>query len=271
MYVKYLLFACLINGIFGLKVNGDIGSELWRTYLVYDQLPVNVSQANKFSWVPYISTCDPNLGIAYTYYWNSPGEYYPLVLYFTAGGQIAGLGLVHYGAPAPGLNEYWVPQKDGTYFMSATFRSTQNICNPKYQYEQILGDQVVINQGSLNLHIPLTEELSSKLNYTSGSCLSTMGRHWIYDMKTAPVMSWKVSNLQPIVPMYMNGSISAFFFTTSTIQYGTPIGTWEFPLYFQLMCENFCTSDCDFDSSQFSTLHFFLDDYEDNTCENQCP
>jgi len=234
---------------------------------------MNVNDALNQGWTNY-TECNPALGIGYTQVTNGyPSKDYPITLFYSAEGQISGLGMTHFGAPLSSLTNYWQPLNDGTNnaFMSASFRAESlGLCDPNAYQNLPLGDQVVINQGTLNLEIPLTDSDATSAEYTSGACISEMGTHWSYDLQTAPVMSWIAANLQPVVPMYENGSLVAFFFTTSNTQMPWPIGQWEVTIPSVLMCENWCDSSCDWDVSFWSTLHFFLDDYTQNICSGNC-
>jgi len=268
----FILLAIVALTISAIQAQG-IGDRLTRTYNVFSSLPVTSSSVQQAGWFNY-THCDPNLGIAYTEVKGGPTQSSPVSLFYTAGGQIAGLGVTHFGPPVATLSKYWLPIPGNTnnYFMSASFRNSKtfNLCDPNARDENILGTQVVINQGSLNRPIPLREADAAAQGYTAGSCLNTMGVHWSYDLATAPVMSWKSGNLQPVVPMYKNGTLVAFFFTTSNTQTMEPFGEWEVTLPQYLMCFNWCNSSCSWDVSWFSTFHFYLNDYLHNTCESRC-
>jgi len=191
----------------------SIGNQLYRTFLTYAALPLAMDDAIDAGWTNSTG-CDPNLGIPFVEVSYGPVAHYPITLYFTASGQVTGLGVTHFGEPIESLiKNYWQPSADGNYFMSATFRPASfGICDSSNVDENPLGTQVVINQGSSNIAIPLTEVDATKAEYTEGGSLHTMGTHWSYDLASHPDMSWIAANLQPVVPMYMNGSISAFFF-----------------------------------------------------------
>jgi len=132
---------------------------------------------------------------------------------------------------------------------------------------------VVIDQGSVDLAIPLNESSAQDEEWTKGGCIEGMGTHWSYDLTTAPQMSWKSKNLLPVVPMYNeqdNSVISAIFITTPKLQYSEPVGPWEGPLPSSLMCDNWCDSNCTWDVYFWNTLHFYFDDYNLNTCPSRC-
>merc|ERR1712046_254868 len=82
-------------------------------------------------------------------------------------------------------------------------------------------------------------------------------------------------NLMPIVPMYHEGQLNAFFFTTTDTQqtaFPPNSNEWE-PVYLPnyLMCKNWCDSNCGFgDTSWWSTIHFYIKDYTKVECANGC-
>jgi len=181
--------------------------------------------------------------------------------------------MTHYGEPAADLENFWVLQKDGNYFMSVSFRPNlggNGLCDTHKVYSELIGTQVAVNQDSLNLPLPLTDTEAKAENWTDGSCIYEMGTHWSYDLATAPNMQWNASTLLPVVTMYNDGNLSAFFFTTSNVQYSEPFGPWEGPIFASLMCLNWCQSSCSFNVPAFSTLHFFVTNPQLNQCPHRC-
>jgi WAS/WASL-interacting protein len=147
-------------------------------------------------------------------------------VYFTAGGQLAGFGLSTHKGPikgigcflwsflhltGAGLDEYWEDQKDGSWMVSVAFREPAIMCSGDVETAPV-GTHVVVNQvheidlwgffrisnadrflqGTVNHMIPLTDTDALGTKWTNGSCLPKMGRHWGYDLATAPVLSGKV-------------------------------------------------------------------------------
>jgi len=261
----FALVACL----FGLVSSQGIGTSLFRTYPIYDALPMNVYDAANQGWSNY-TWCVPNLGAAWSIPSGGPDELKPITLYFTAGGQISGIGITHYGQPD---NDWWIPTVDGHFYLSVTFRTSDNMCDSEYKYQEPLGTQVVLNQGSQpTFTMPLNEEDATSAQMTKGGCIATMGTHWALDLATAPNMSWNASNLLPVMPMYFQDEISAILFNTPNIQLGSyPLGPWEVPLIEELMCYNFCDDSCSWSNPMWNTMHFFFTNYEQNTCTQHCP
>jgi len=249
-----------------------IGTTFQRTFGVWEVFPLTTTNASSLGWASY-GDCDPNLGYPWSNEDDGPTKSNPITLFFTGEGQICGMGMTHYGDPAPGLGDYWVGQSDGTYFMSVTFRPNNGgngLCDPETQYAELIGTQVSVNQGFLDLQLPLIESQAQEEEWTAGSCIGKMGTHWSYDLADAPYMEWNASTLLPVVTMYNNGNLSAFFFTTSNVQLSEPFGPWEGPILDAFMCLNWCDSSCSFNVLAFSTLHFFVTDPDLNLCPERC-
>jgi len=130
-----------------------IGDSLTRTYLVYTSLPITANDAIAAGW-NNITSCDDQIGIGYVKSGSAPSKTEPVILYFTSGGQISGIGVYHFGAPIPSLEKYWKPASDGNYLITVAFRSSGDLCSDKV-FDEPIGTQVVINQGSVDLEIPL--------------------------------------------------------------------------------------------------------------------
>jgi len=244
--------------------------SLYRTFGIYAALPMNSYDAINQGWTNY-TDCDPNLGVGFSYSSGGPDQLNPITLYMSAGGQIAGLSNTHYGQPD---NDYWLATDDGNWILSISFRPNDaNLCDPEYKYNEPLGVQVVLNQGSEpSIAIPLDEQDAISADFTEGGCIGNMGTHWSLDLATAPYMSWVAANLLPIMPMYHNGQIDAVLFNTPNVQVGSePLGPWEPPLVEALMCYNWCNDTCTWSNDWWNTMHIFFTDYTQNTCAQHCP
>jgi len=248
------------------------GDSLYRTFGFYVALPMTTLDAINEEWTNY-TECDGNLGVAFSYSSGGPDQLNPVTLYFSAGGQIAGLGVTHYGQPD---NDWWLQDQDDDdhFLLTISFRpNDQNLCDPEYKYNEPLGVQVVLNQGNTpSISIPLDEAGATNADFTEGGCIGNMGTHWSLDLVTAPYMSWVAANLLPIMPMYHDGQISAVLFNTDNVQTGSePLGPWETPLVEQLMCYNWCNDTCGWSNNWWNTMHIFFTDYTQNTCTQHCP
>jgi len=259
-------------GIVSLTYSQSIGDRLLRDYTDYYALPITVDEAKSSGWEAVSSDCNDALGIPFAQ-GGSATSSNPVTLFFTSAGQVSGIGVNYYGTPPSNLinSGYWQYLADGVYFLSMSFRSS-DVCSGSTSPVN-LGDQLVINANSTAIAIPLTEEDAINNNWTKGSCFSGMGYHYFYDLSTAPVMSWEAANLLPIVPMYFNGSINAFFFASSVVQQGLTGAHWWDPVFLLdfLMCKNWCDSSCTWhDTSAWSTFHVYLKDYTQVTCPAGC-
>jgi len=270
-----LLILCLAISL--TLVSGiSIGDRVFRTGGIYVPMPTNTANATFNNWVASRNgQCDPVLGIAYNYKSQSgPTTSAPVTLFFTAGEQLAGIGMTMYGSPPENqIGTYWQEVAEGQYFISVTFRNSSIMCSGDVDDELPLGDQLVINADSLAYEIPVLESDAVEANFTKGSCFYGMGFHYSYDLATAPIMSWSAANLMPIVPMYYNGAINAFFFATPVVQQGLLNNNMWDPVAFidSLMCKNWCDSECTWtDTLLWSTGHFYLHDYTQVTCSNGC-
>ena len=270
-----------------------IGNGLWRTFnlaALISSLPFTAREAEKQKWQRMSPACEQERGFRYALKssqsdFPSPQKNSPLTLYFTAGGQLSGVAVNVYGsaaAPATLIQKgYWipVPGREPEFTLSLSFRNSSIMCSGDTSPE-VIGDRVVINQGTLSQSIPLTAQAASCQKWTAGSCMRTMGQHWFYDVATAPVLSFQSQNLLPVVPMYwpnnINGTLSAIFFTTPLDQPGSNHllngpGDWEMPaLSPSNMCQNFCNDGtCQWPGvKSWGTMHIYFNSQWSNI---KCP
>jgi len=267
MISSRLLFFLLGIVVYSVHSQG-IGDRLVRTAILYHNLPIDLDDAVSAGWSNF-TQCDENLGIAFTDSGDSaPSKTHPVTLYFTAGGQIAGMGMEHFGTPVSGLQKYFQPQSNGNFRISVSFRPPGDLCNGN-MFPELIGTQLVVDQGTVGWAVPLNETAATAASWTKGSCIGGMGTHWSYDLSSAPTMSWQSANLFPLVTMYneqAGGILSAFFITTPKLQYAEPVGPWEGPIPTFLMCQNWCDTTCTWDVNFWNTLHFYVDDHHLNTC-----
>jgi len=269
---KGVLIAVFLSTILCAANAVDIGDRLARTFLLFHSLPLNSSAAKSSGWALATDDCDPDLGYVY----QAKGGYSvgnPILMYYTAAGQLAGVGIIHFAAPLPTMTKFWQNMNDSssgntTYLMTLHFRAPSVVCSKTAQSEQI-GDRVVINQGSLNFNVPVTDKAAAAAKWAPGNCIPGMGTHWSYDLGSAPVLSYKIAQTVPVFPMYNNGAISAFFVESATFQDIEPVGVWEGPFIPALFCKNLCKA-CAWDSGLTSTLHFLLQDHSKISCSSPC-
>eukprot|EP01102_Stenamoeba_stenopodia_P010717 TRINITY_DN325_c0_g1_i1.p1 TRINITY_DN325_c0_g1~~TRINITY_DN325_c0_g1_i1.p1 ORF type:complete len:290 (-),score=52.60 TRINITY_DN325_c0_g1_i1:156-1025(-) len=276
--VLLLLLVCVLNastnGVNAQDYPISLGDRLIRDFTKYIPMPITVEDAEYDSWQQSSSGCDPNLGIAYTQYGSSATTNYPITLYFTQSGLVAGMGVTVFGSVPASLVQqgFWQQLATNTYYITLTFRDPSQMCTNNDNSTEPLGDRIIINAGGVGFSIPMLEETAISDNWTPGSCFYGMGRHYFYDLVSAPNMSWIAGNLMPVVAMYANGTINAIFFATTSVQQVILPKEWDgFPLPNFLMCKNWCDSSCTFSGTHFwSTMHIYFRDYTQAHCAGGC-
>jgi len=250
-----------------------IGDRLLRTAVLLKSLPLTSSDATSQGWTS-LTDCQAPYGIPFSYSADGPSKSHPTTIYFTSGGQIAGVAVTISGTPPQNLLDlgYWQmqPWSNGRYSVSVSFRDPAMVCSGETDGLTI-GDRLVVAQIE---SIPLNSTGAEAQNWFNGSCLPTMGRHWGYDLSEAPAMSWTVENLIPVLPMYnpSTGNLHAFLIETPTLQLTEPFGEFENNFPMPLWCLNFCSWEClNTDAITIATLHFFLHDPNEISCPGRCP
>lgn len=252
-------------------VRGDVGNLLYRTFLVFADQPLNVSDALSAGWssIDY-DYCDPNFGIAFSA--GTPSAKNTPILYFTAGGQLAGFGERVFGQPPQALIDagFWRYVSDEVYDIIISTRDTSLMCSGDTDpYNPYLGDRLMINQ---QFEIPLTMSDAENAGWVMGNCITKMGIHHAYDLNAPGSQTWNVSSLVPVLPMYNadTQAVSAVLFWMPDLQDIEPLGEWEGPFIPSLFCKNWCSdSGCNFDGvTVFTTNHWMFTDPDLNTCGN---
>lgn len=195
-------------------------------------MPLTAVDALMEGWVPMQGfICLKGLGMPFVQPGseNATKTNKPIILYYTPGGQIAGMGVFVLGNSKPNLVGFFFLDagKSGDKkrkFISVTFRSEDAVCSSaKSKYP--LGDRLVINAGAggIKMELPLTTKEAMNTGWIRGSCFATMGAHWFRDL-TGTDLTWEANNLLPIVLMYDEEStgadnlINAFFFAAADQQ-----------------------------------------------------
>jgi len=151
--------------------------------------------------------------------------------------------------------------------ITVSFRNQSIICSGDVDYDNLIGDQLVVNQGKANFVIPLTTTEATQQMWRPGGCITGMGQHWAYDTAAAPNMTWEKENLFPIQPMYESGVITAILVNAASVQNVYPLGIWEGPFINSLFCYNWCSNDpCTWDAWFWTTVHFMFTDKAANKC-----
>lgn len=256
----------------------DIGDTLLRSVSYYVSLPKTKTEAIKSEWKSY-GDFDPNLGEPLNQNSEGPSASEPVTLYFGKSGQVSGIGMDIFGDVKSQMKGTYFNVNErgfgGNYHISVSFRSPADIASTQ-KSKNVLGNQLVLNQGTLNLALPLTEEGASKNGYQKGSCFAKMGTHYFRDYTTNDdSLSWVGGNLEPIVLMFNKGLLSAFFFLSSDVQQSVippSSNQWDpISLPNSILCWNLCNEACTFtDNSYWSTGHIYLRDPSEATCKDGC-
>ena len=251
--------------------------------------------------------CDPNRGIRVAkiggletdqdgnpFVKSTPEN--PLSVFYTKSGLISGLHVTIFhkagdGAKGNRLDDVyrelvakgWYkksatnagPDGEDAYVASVSFRAPESMCDPSFQSKNVLGDRLVINQGTEgpggSVKVPLTLKEAMDEGYQPGSCMRTMGQHYF---KWANGYGYELGNIQPVIPMYYppyttsdpnfdpsKSTLAVFFFFAPSPQ---GQNDWEsVPLGSSAMCQNWCDEKCDLTpdigaKGKISTMHIYL-------------
>ncbi len=222
------------------------GKDLIHSAGAQEPLPTTTNAASAAGWVRSNSPCIPSIGQAWNKKHPYPTTSHPMTLYFAANGQISGFGTDLFG-DVPDLwylRGYYVYIDEGQYRIKVATRSADtNMCTVKTAFSEPIGDRIIIHPDGINHRIPPNEDDAAAKKWSRGACLDGMGRHWEYDLVSAPAIvrnilylivlflylclyfyllqSYNVSTLLPVVPMYdLNGNLNVIFFASSSVQQG---------------------------------------------------
>eukprot|EP01089_Gocevia_fonbrunei_P011713 TRINITY_DN2552_c0_g1_i4.p1 TRINITY_DN2552_c0_g1~~TRINITY_DN2552_c0_g1_i4.p1 ORF type:complete len:290 (+),score=40.08 TRINITY_DN2552_c0_g1_i4:40-870(+) len=264
-------FSLLVVVLFVGTVYGQISAydKLYRTFVAFDDMPLNSSAAVNLGWSRISKACDPQRGIAYSSESGGPTAGSPSVLYFTTGGQIAGFGarIKSDHIPKNQIPKFWIPVEgtQNSYDLSLMFRDPSMLCSGKTD-DHVLGTYISINNVFV---LPEDSNAATKQGWIEGNCIGEMGIHYSYDLESPGNMTWKTENLLPILPMYgvEDKLIKAILIATPTWQDTYPFGQFEGPFTSSLFCFNWCANTgCTFQSDIWSTFHWLFTDYTKVTC-----
>lgn len=280
MMMKTAILMMMMMMMVGLSTaysTASLGDRLLSPFNQLTEQPVTASEAKAANYLNSNSSCDSNLGIAYTYKGVATTATQPLTYYYTASGYLAGVGvdLFHttIASSAP-IARFWQPVASQQYRLIVSFRAPSAMCNPSFSSSETLGDRVVINQHLQGGYpLPVVEKEAVLANFTAGGCINQMGTHYAYDLTSAPAMSWVADNMLPIVLMFNGGSINAVFFASSDVQQtlGNPHHWDGISLTNALMCLNWCDADCHWvGTSGWSTMHWIFNAADAAQCATRC-
>jgi len=251
------------------SLGGDIGDRLLRTYGVFKNQPLTADDAQTAGFTMYTDSCTQfGYGYAKGTDGSGPSKGDSAILFFTAGGQLAGFGSRMYGeAPQALIDQgYWMATEDGdSYDIVISTRDPGMICSGETD-ENDLGDRLWING---IMEIPTAMDDAQSAGWVEGNCIPKMGIHHAFDLNYPSSQSWNASSLVPVMPMYHNGKISAVLLASSDAQRIEPFGDWEGPFPNFLFCKNWCANTgCTFPGvSLWTTMHWLFEDPKLNTCD----
>jgi hypothetical protein len=277
----------LVTAAAGVSIGDHIGlgfggDKMEQGFLRYDELPIGADALSHAGWHKHDHNgCDKDLGFAWTQDKSGATKKHPTKLYTTAAGQASGVGVVIRGDAAFDEQKDWFTARplvngpaDSTH-IDVAFRSGQIMCDSTMWSSDQIGDTLLLNPAGSSRMLPLTEDWAEAEGYRRGACFDGMGWHRFLDTsRNDGTMSWTGKNLFPIVPMYDNNEINAFFFTAKSDQISIPViaaNQWEpKSLSNSEMCTNMCDAeDCDFAGHEgvWSTMHIYLKNHKEVTCD----
>jgi hypothetical protein len=92
--------------------------------------------------------------------------------------------MTHWGAPVPDLDNYWVDQGDGSWYLTVSFRDTKgkehmerisnnsisDMCSGNVSPDKV-GDKLVVNAAGIAYSMPLTTGAATNQSFTEGGCI----------------------------------------------------------------------------------------------------
>jgi WAS/WASL-interacting protein len=259
-----VLVACLALVVCGASAYTGLGDRLLRTFLIFSNIPLNASESN---WYQVTGECVPSLGVQYAVKQGGPTKSDPVSVYYSASGAISAFGGSVWSAPPDAQAAYWQAAGDHYDIVIGT-RSSGDPCDPGTTWVEELGDSLTVSPTGQPFSIPFSSDQAESANWTPGACIGKMGRHYGYDLATAPVLSGSSANLFPFMPMYnvADGNVAAVLLQTSGSVDVEPFGDFEAFFPSSLFCLNFC-GNCSMDTT-LATMHFLFNDPSLSQCPN---
>jgi hypothetical protein len=215
---KYIMPATIIYLTIALSficVAHGFGKELIHSAGAQESLPTNSADAYAAGWIQSYDSCIPSLGTGWNKEFPYPSKAFPITLYFAANGQLSGFGTEILGLEPPlwNLRGYFTKEAEQLYRIKVGTRSSRsNLCTITTPFSETIGDRIVINPDGINQRIPATEKEAADQQWTRGACINGMGRHWEYDLVTAPVI------VRTILNSLLVWSINSIFKSLTTFQ-----------------------------------------------------
>ena len=244
--------------------------------------------------------CDPMLGEEWLYNGERSSDH-SVAMYFTPAvggvpGVLSGIETDYYGYVEEKLIGIFFGEektsKDGSYrSISVALRNgdEEDLCDKEASVAPGNPPYVTVSPGMANLPLPVKEDKDEleQSGWQEGSCIPSMGYHWIKFTEPFEGLPYKTGNMVPVVPMYssVDQTISGIFFSATSKKqhypveecgHATPainpcafgkVNMWDYSEGLKevstgtfYMCSNFC-GDCEFtgsDDGWFTTMHWFF-------------
>jgi len=248
-----------------------VGDRLLRTFLVFNNQPLTVDDAQSAGFTQFTDGCTQfGYGYAKGSDGSGPSKGDSSILYFTEGGQLAGFGSRMFGEAPDALVEqgYWMTtdSEDQAYDLILQTRDPSMVCSGDTDSHAV-GDRLLIN-GIMN--IPLIMDDAQSAGWIEGNCIGKMGIHHAYDLNYPFSQSWNVSSFVPVMPMYhpQTRHVTAVLLASSQAQRIEPFGVWEGPFINAFFCKNWCANTgCTFPGVMlWTTMHWLFGDPSLNQC-----
>lgn len=126
------------------------------------------------------------MGVAWTPGGSGLSQHHPIIAYYSKSGQISGLGIMVFGDLPPYLVEtgWWLRNDQETHMVQVGFRNPFDVCSST-EFEEMVGDRLVVNPSSTRFNIPLTHSDAIATGFVQGACIGGMGVHHSYDSASA--------------------------------------------------------------------------------------
>ena len=255
--------------------------------------PTTTAEALDAGWQKSDEPCQPLLGEA----WLKGGERSidtSATMYFTPRvgnnpGVFSAIEVDYYGYIEENLvGMYFSDEKtakDGTYHSLAVALckpDDQGLCDKDIPVKRQTTEYIAISPDMANTVVPIREDSPELISgWKQGSCLHTMGFHWLRDIVGGKDLTYQAENTVPVVPMYssIDGSINGIFFLATDKKQNCPsypckesdLNFWDASPGLTLenkgkfyMCANLC-GECQFEGSgsspgMYTTMHWFFKD-----------
>lgn len=209
-------------------------------------LPLNSLLAEAQGWAQLEGTCTPGLGNAYALN-GIVSTRSPLLLYFTAAGQISGFGTDVFGSVPQAWENgllFWEAVEENHYRIIIGTRSVLevDVCDPTVIFDEAVGTVAKLSPQGVNWGLPLTKAEAKARGYTAGSCTTVVGDFFAYDFTSPGHFKFVASTTLPVYPLFdfNTGKLTGVEFWVASAQVG-----WDAAgssVTAETLCEKWCAS-----------------------------